>query len=447
MKVNYLLYFLYLVINLAVALSCFYYPVSRDEFFYLDHHKPNPFLEYYDSYFYSNARINQFFANFISRSDKWIEILFGIAVFNGFFMVLYLNIYRKLPKISKTEDLYKYFLLIGFFILLINYFGEMFYYTPFSTNYTLSHIFYLLYLFVSIDYFIYQKVSAISKIPGWLFPVMGVYLGMSNEHIPPALLIVSSLAGAYEIFKKKKLPNYKIILLNISLFLGYLLLFFAPGNKAKEDVAGKSPLDIGIVEYKNNLFFIMKNYYYYNGELLAATLLTGVLITIYYKRIKKMSKELSYSITTYIFIAILIIFILGVSPIIGTRLLFFSSILMIIILYHVFNSIITDFKVRKLLVNLSFLWLAAFFIISVMVTFNGNKNYKQVMAEIAQESRVTKNVVIKEGFSYSIPKLGRLNRKVLIDNGCDYIDNDSLKNTEAERNLIRYFNLKNISHQ
>ena len=139
-------YLVFILINAAIAISCFYYPVTRDEFYYLGQiNVPSPFLEYYNSYHFGNPRIGQFFANIISR-NKFFEVIFGMLLFNSFISVLFLNIYRKFPDFRQSVEMQKFLWLAGFFVLFINYFGEMFYYTPYSTNYTFTHVFYLFYI-------------------------------------------------------------------------------------------------------------------------------------------------------------------------------------------------------------------------------------------------------------------------------------------------------------
>lgn len=446
MKTKYFLYFLLVFINLAVALSCYYYPVSRDEFFYIEKNNiPNPFMEYYDSYLHVNPRINQFFTNVISRT-KWIEVIFGLLIFNGFLSALFLTIYRKLPKLSTAKELTQFLVLTAFFIFAINYFGEMFYYTPFSTNYTLSHIFYLLYIFVLTNYYLEEK-STLKNIPFVVVLIVGVYTGMSNEHVPPVLLATSFVFAVHYLIKNKKLPSFKIILFNISLFCGYLLLFFAPANKVKEATVKKSPLDISFAEYIQNVGTMLKFYFYYNLELIITFLIISGFIVFNYKRIK-VAKTQAMIFVTYLGMAIFALAIVGISPLVGVRLMFFSTILIIVIIYQ-FLDMLLSFSVKfKQIVNpLAFGWVLLFFLCSIVITYHGNKNFTLVMKEIAEKEKISKDVILINHFDYSVPELGYFNRKILIENGSSYIDNQPLDNTSQEKNLIKLFNLKSLSHQ
>lgn len=447
MKTKYLPYFLFVFMNIAVLVSCYYYPVSRDEFYYLEKtNVPNPFLEYYNSYFYVNPRINQFVCNVISRST-WMEIIFGLFLFNGFFSVLYLNVYRKLPSFSDEKEMRNFILFTSFFILLMNYFGEMFYYTPFSTNYTFSHILYLLYVFVLTRFYIEQKFLFFNKIPLLILIIGGIYTGMSNEHVPPVLLAASAFFALHYLIKNKKLPNYKMIVLNVSIFIGYLLLFFAPANRIKEATVKKSTFDISFTEYAENIVKILKSYVYYNVELLITLLIVLVTIVFNFKKIILTKNQLQ-TFFIYLFLSLSAIAIVGISPLIGMRLLFFSTILIIIILYQIIDYlVINNPTINKAIIAVSYLWIILFFTMSVFITINANKNHEKVMSEIETRSNKTKDVVLAEGFNYTTDKIGRFNRKILLEDGTSYIDHEPLKNTSQEKLIINFFKLKTLSHQ
>ena len=119
MKKSNLPYFIFFFINLAILVSCYFYPVSRDGFYYLEKvNTPNLFSEYYIAYNTGNPRIGQFFSNLVSR-NLLIELVFGLLLFNGFSAVLFLNIYRKLPNFRESKDLRKFMMIAAFFILLL----------------------------------------------------------------------------------------------------------------------------------------------------------------------------------------------------------------------------------------------------------------------------------------------------------------------------------------
>ena len=279
-------YLVFIFINFAVALSCLFYPVSRDEFYYLNLvNVQNPFLEYGQSYQFGNPRLGQFFCNIISRNTI-LEVLFGIFLFNAFIAALFLNIYRKLPDFKQVNDLKKFLYVAAFFIFFINYFGEMFYYTPFSSNYTFTHIFYLVYVFVISEYYLHENKNLVRRIPFFAIVIFGIAIGMGNEHVPPVLVAVSLLAALIYFLKKKTIPDWKLIILPVFTIIGYAILFFAPANKIKQKTVGKSVLDIGLQDYLANWIRIIKVYFYYNKELILLVVFI-VVISIFWNKLLK----------------------------------------------------------------------------------------------------------------------------------------------------------------
>lgn len=443
MKRSNIFYLLFFFINVAVAFSCYFFPVTRDEFYYLTKvNTPNLFSEYYASYIGVNPRIGQFFSNAISR-NIFVEILFGVLLFNAFISILFLNIYRRFPNFKKVEHLEQFLKIAAFFIFLLSYFGEMFYYTPFSTNYTMTHVFYLMFIFLYTEYYIYKNEDQLNKINYFLLVIFGLFIGMGNEHIPPVLLLMSFLGGANYLFKNRKLPNLRMIILPIFIFVGYLILFFAPANGIKKKDVGKPVLDIGLESYLSNFTRIFKFYFYYNTELIIAGIMIVLCFFIFRKKIKWglfPKKE----ILIYISFLVLPFFILAVSPLFGMRLLFFSSTLIIIILYQLCIALNGFFKF-KFLRETSGAMLVVFFILSIFLTLHAHQNYTFVSEEIKSEKLKSTDVVLRNHFNYYDPRFGNmLNRKILLDSGVDYIDHDPSHDNSIEKNLIQYYDLNTI---
>ncbi|MBF8457732.1 hypothetical protein IV494_11135 [Kaistella sp. G5-32] len=446
MKKSNLPYIVFILINIAIAISCYYYPVSRDSFYYINKFNvPSPFLEYYNSYHKINPRIGQFFANLVSR-DKFLVVIFGVVLFNSFISVLFLNIYRKFPDLRQIDELRKFLWLSAFFILFINYFGEMFYYTPYSTNYTLTHVFYLFYVFVISDYYLDGNKTLIKKIPLFLIFVLGLFIGMSNEHVPPVLVAVSFLFALIYFIKLRKIPGLKLIVFPLSIVVGYAFLFFAPANKIKQKVVGKSVMDIGLNDYLSNWIRIIKTYFYYNRELLLLLIVVLIAVTIWNKKIRKAT----FSLERILFWGLLFIMpllIVAVSPLIGTRLLFFSTSILLIILYKLIIYLF-DFKQNKLSNMLLYGFFTVFFGMSMIITFRANQEYEMLISEIEHKKINTKDIELDHQLNYFTLDIGSyLNRKIFLESGESYIDQNPLQDTSMERNLKSKFNLRSIKQK
>ena len=441
MKTNKFAFFVFLFVNIAVGLSCYFYPVTRDEFYYLGEFV-NPFQEYFNAYHFGNPRIGQFFSNLVSR-NIFLEILFGLLLFNGFFSVIFLNVFRRFPMFKNGNDMTKFLVISAFFIFLINYFGEMFYYTPFSGNYTFTHIFYLFFVFLFTDYYVFGKEDFLKKINYFVLIFFGIFVGMSNEHVPPVLLMMSFFAAVYYLIKNRKMPNLKLIVLPFAIFIGYLFLFFAPANSIKQETVGRSVLDIGIHSYAENFVKILKLSYYYNLELIIVSILILIIGIVFRKKIF-VNRLLVKEILVYLLFAILPLFIVAVSPLVGTRLLFFSSSLIILVLIIVLKQLNKWMNFRKFAVVTSYSFLLLFFVASVFITFNADKNYESLISEIKNQKKNSDEIVLPKSFDYFTPNFQGINRRVLMEDGKLYIDKDATKDNSTERNLKIFYRLRSI---
>lgn len=448
MKTKYLPLFLIVLINIGFLLSLYWFPVTRDEFYYLDKSQlPYIFSEYWTSYNYVNPRSGQFLLNIVARS-KILKVIFGFLLFNGFLWALFANVFRRFPKISQKEDAWKFLALTAAFIFLINYFGELFYYSPFATNYTFTHLLYLLYLFVMTEYFIFQRnVLPKSGLKIILLCLGAFVTGMGNEHVPPILLLFSGVCGVIFMFKNKKLPDLNIIAINISVALGYLALFFAPANAVKYKTVGKTQYGFSFEDYLATFTKIMKFYYYFNFELIFIAVMSFVGFVYLAKR-KLLNRRESYLLLSCLSMAILAILIISYSPLTGTRLMFFSTMLIIIVTAFIANRFVKVFKFNKSFIKgVAAVWLVTFFMVSGLICFGADKIYTNLSNEISEKRRASNEVVINEQLNYFNDNYSKFNRKVLFENGKEYIDKNPYKNTAEEKNIIKYFDLKSLSHK
>ncbi|WP_143885550.1 DUF6056 family protein [Chryseobacterium binzhouense] len=447
MKTKYLPLFLIVFINIGFLLSVYWFPVTRDEFYYLDKTQlPYAFSEYWTSYNYVNPRIGQFFLNIVARS-KILKLIFSFLIFNGFLWALFANIFRRFPKISDKEDMWKLLILAGVFIFLINYFGELFYYSPFATNYTFTHVLYLLYLFVMTEYFVFQNnVLPKSPVKAVLLCFVGFVIGMGNEHVPPVLLLFSGLFGLKFLLQNKKLPDFNIIITNISIAIGYLALFFAPANSIKYKTVGKVQYGFSLSDYISTFTKILKTYYYFNLELM---IVLGIVITafVYLIKKRKFSRKEFLLVISHLIMGFLTILIISYSPLTGTRLMFFTTISFIIVICFIGVRLAEEYHFHlKLLKGITTIWLLIFFTLGCIICCHANLIFERLCNEISEKRRTSKDIILDKKLDYFVNDFSTFNRRILFENGNEYIDNNPDQNTAEEKNLILYFNLKTLSH-
>jgi len=447
---TYLNSFFYSLVIVLFLLCCYFYPTTRDEFYYLDG-MINVFTEYYSSYMQVNARIGQFFSNLAGRS-KFFEQLTGAFIFIGFFYTFYLNVFQKKPKFS-FADSQKLIVIIGLFIFLINYFGEMFFYVPFSTNYTLTNIFYLLYIFLLTQVFIFKRdVLEEKRIPFVFVFLFGFFVGMGNEHAPPVLLAVTAIHFLIQMINKKQFyfSSKKLVVTFFGILSGYIVLFLAPANKVRFAREGKKEFGFNLLDYLENLKSIGKIYYYYNSELLI-TAFIALLLGLALLFSKRLKKRTVFELSSYLMMVFLAVLVVAYSPIVGTRLLFFSNVLIIISILIIFLRTYDVFTSHKLFRNTLTVicsgYILFYFSASLYICYNSKQNYDEVISEIENKSVNTKDVVISKSFHYGSKYFGTFNRKVLLDFGDSYIDNDSVNNSSVEKNLLNFYKINSLKTQ
>ena len=80
-----------------------------------------------------------------------------------------------------------------------------------------------------------------------------------------------------------------------------------------------------------------------------------------------------------------------------------------------------------------------------MITYGANQNYIFILSEIKKEKEKSDDVILKHSFNYFNDDFGTtFNRKILLESGKDYIDQDATKNTSMELNLIYYYQLNSL---
>lgn len=437
-------YCILIYINIAVIFCSYYYPTTRDDFYYLRHDFISVFSEYKQAYYVGNPRIGQFFTNLVMRNPLY-KTIYGFLLFNSFFLMVFLNVFRRLPRLNSTKDISRLIALISCFVFLIFVFGEMFFYSSFSGNYTLSVVFYLLALFILSDYYIFNKNWLVEK--KWLiilFVFIGVYTGMCNEHVPPVIIAVSFLASSIYLFKDKKLPDWRILAYQLSFIVGYLLLFFAPANTVKYKAVGRTTKGFSVADYFSNFKNVLNFYRYFTPELLVIFLLVlvGIILLFIKKRITKQNFIL---ILSFVLCGALTIPIVSYAPLSGTRLVFFSNVMFfLVVMFFVFKTEVLV-KLKSVFAILTCTFAVVYFAIGMTLIKEANDNFVKIFTEIASKREFSNQVKVEKSFYYFNDDFGNINRRFFLDKGDQYIDGNPQTDTSQEYILKSYFNLESIA--
>lgn len=441
---------IYVLINIFFAICVYHYPLLRDEFYYFDRLSASELVrEYYQSYFFVNPRIGQLVTNIVSR-NLLLEVIYAVCLFNAFFALLFLLIFRRLPRF-RNGDIARFLVIVGVFIVMITVFGEMFFYTPYSGNYTFLMLFYMAYYYVFSEYFI-EGNDVLKPIKAvWRYPLLllaGVFTGMGNEHVPPVLIGFSGLAIIVYFCKNKKWPSKSMVFYWGSLVLGYLLLFFAPANTQKYKSLGKSAYQFQWWSYFQQVKEVIKLYWYYNPLLLATVALLIIYFLISLRKTDFKNTDVQRNILLLL-VGFSALFVVAYAPLSGTRLTFFSNTLFIV---FVCNFIFKENRKVPRLMQRYFAVIAscfvlAYFMVGSYICFQADKSCKLVLAEIVAKSKHSEKVVLDHGFDYyskALPWL-MLNRSFFLDRGVGYIDEDADHDNSQEKLLKQHFHIRQLS--
>lgn len=121
--------------------------------------------------------------------------------------------------------------------------GDAFFYRPVLTNYTYSVIIALaFFLPMRLDARLSSAPKAVALSVGML--MVGMPVGMLNEHVGPMMIVLGALATALALRDGRKLDVLWRGSASVGIVIGYLFLFFAPGQTRRYGGMGKkSSLD------------------------------------------------------------------------------------------------------------------------------------------------------------------------------------------------------------
>lgn len=121
--------------------------------------------------------------------------------------------------------------------------GDAFFYRPILTNYTYSVVIALaFFLPMRLDTRVRSAPKAVAMAVVML--ALGMPVGMLNEHVGPMMIVLGALATALALRKSRKLDVLWRGSATVGIVLGYLFLYFAPGQTRRYGGMGKkSPLD------------------------------------------------------------------------------------------------------------------------------------------------------------------------------------------------------------
>lgn len=190
-----------------------------------------------------NPRIGIFFW-LLSYHPSWpIHQVMTPAALAFLFITMFTVALGRRPYPTNARDSYLLFVLVALCWLVTPNVGQTFFYRPITTNYVFGFL-------CTIAFFIPFRLNLTSGFGSgrlwWvlvaIMPMFGLFVGMCNEHTGPTAILVSVGFTAFALIKKKIKPFAWFCTGSVGLTIGYLMLFFAPGQNKRYDGLGNGPL-------------------------------------------------------------------------------------------------------------------------------------------------------------------------------------------------------------
>lgn len=312
------------VLYIAFFVINYFTPALADDFYYM-RHLGFGLSEEINSLSVLVRSITAFYKSWGGRFIGYaLMVFFNIIppvvfdLLNSLAYVLLVYLIYKICNLGKKSNL-KLFLLVNIFIwLFVPDYGQVMFWTAGSANYLYPAIFALLVLLIFRKYTL--ESGNYFKSIWWVVPalLLGFIAGAGMENISGGMIVILTLYIIYFYKKKeKKIPlNLAIVSLYTGCIIGFLVLFFAPGNSARA----------GAQESVGFIFkcFIACYYWIFFG--LGIFMVMLVLVWCGYKKfftIKRSEMAQSY---IYYIASILSAFCLILTPTIAERAWFISTV-------------------------------------------------------------------------------------------------------------------------
>ncbi len=216
-------------------------PLGGDGWFHVIVVRNGALHRYINSYLNVNPRIGEFFTT-LSYASDWHAVVINTSSVILLILLVFGYLFKRLPKAASLDDFFYLNIILALLWLCLPNVGLMFFFNPWVSNYLLG--FALLLLF-ALPYYRFSN-GLNPGLPGrlgcLLMLIGGIAAGMSNEHTVPPVLIALGLLFIFQ--HQKNMPAAGWQLSGFAgLLLGYLLLYFAPGQGKRYGGEGQQLYD------------------------------------------------------------------------------------------------------------------------------------------------------------------------------------------------------------
>ncbi|CAN5889731.1 hypothetical protein BH11MYX2_BH11MYX2_03500 [soil metagenome] len=304
------------------------------------------------NYFHFNPRVGDVFL-MVLNGPRIIHLIVTPLVEIALLWLAFAIAFARWPKMTK-RDLQLLLVLQVLIWIITPIPGIIYFYRPFCTNYLFAFA-------TTLALFVPYRLALAHEVPKqrlYMIPVMfvvGWLAGMSNEHTGPTAM-VAMLAFVIWAWRTKRLRAWMISGF-VGLYIGYPMLFFAPGQAERyAGVANRlTPLKLLKQRGITGCFDIILDFV---GEAQLGTSLFVAGILIYFVSRRRRSEAAEPLPQQTLVAALLLVVASGMivmtlfcSPTIGERLLFGSSVLLAGVYASVFGHLFADRTTRRVIVS------------------------------------------------------------------------------------------------
>jgi hypothetical protein len=362
-------------------------PTLLDDWYQLTWHRhhdltPSSIWEYgHYNYFNFNPRIGDVLLMIIN-GPRWIHLVLTPLVQLALLPLAFAVVFARLPRLTLRD--FQLLLVMQLLIwLVIPYPGIIYFYRPFATNYLWAFT-------IMLALFVPFRLELARETPGptrhWLILpmfVLGWVAGMGNEHTGPTAML--AMAGfIYYAWRKKRLRLW-MLAGALGLFIGYPMLFFAPGQRLRyAGIATRNtPTHLLLERGPDGLYEIILDFI---AEMQLAIDLVLVALLVAWARAKQIG-ALERSRVLGFFALVLgaggMVATLFASPTVGERLFFAPAVLFVGALLVVVDWLFAHAFARRLLVAVCGVMFAYYVYKMVDVLAEGYAQNQSRMTQLA----------------------------------------------------------------
>lgn len=288
---------------------------------------------YIRNYLTVNPRIGEVLAN-VSYNGRWHDILISTASVLLLQWLLLVIILRRPPRLHAIRDLALTILLFAICWMTLPSIGSLYFYNSITTNYVTAFSILLIFTLPYIQPLPEREPFFTRPPTRVLLLFFGIVAGMTNEHTVPAVLFGLTLL----LIRKRIRGTLRAWHVHgvSGLFIGYLLLFFAPGQGKRYDGKGANIFE-GLLDKFSNIPELWIRFWESTGWLVPMLLALLVITIIHWRRSsdgapdqRQPLRQALAAALAAIGLAHLMVMLLVVSPIQADKLLFAPACLMII---------------------------------------------------------------------------------------------------------------------